>query len=414
MIIPSIDLMDGKTVQLVQGKEKVLERNDVYELAKEFNRYGEIAVIDLDAALGKGDNLSIIESLLKIVDCRVGGGIRSIAKVKELISLGATKVIIGSKAFECDRINYDFLNEISLQVGKQFIIIAVDVIGENIVTAGWRHNTHLNIFKEIPKLEPYCSEFLVTAVEKEGLMQGVDVELIEKVVKLTKNKVTVAGGVSTLDEIRSLSKLKVNIQIGMALYTNKINLKDSFIESLDWKKGLIPIIVQDEDSNVLTVAYGNRESLYKTFETSQMWYYSRSRSRLWKKGESSGNEQEFIKFRSDCDDDTLLATVKQKNFACHTGTYSCFGGRKFTLNYLHLVISDRLRNPRKSSYTATLTDDLLREKLLEEITELIEARSEEEIIWEAADVLYFVTVHLAKNKINFHQVLKELYRRHMK
>lgn len=414
MIIPSIDLMAGKAVQLVQGREKVLERSDVHELAKEFNRYAETAVIDLDAALGKGDNLSVIKSLVKIADCRVGGGIRNIDQIKELISLGAKKIIIGSKAFEGDRINYDFLQEVLLQLGKQFIIIAVDIMGEHIVTDGWKHSTNLDVYDAIPKLEPYCSEFLVTAVEKEGLMQGMDVELIEKVVKLTKNKVTVAGGVSELDEIRSLSKLRVNIQVGMALYTNKINLKDAFIESLDWGKGLVPIIVQDEDGNVLMVAYGNKESLHKTFDTERMWYYSRSRRRLWKKGESSGNEQEFIKFRSDCDDDALLAMVKQKNFACHTGAYSCFGDRKFTLNYLHSVILDRLKNPRENSYTATLTDDLLRGKLLEEINELIEARSEEEIVWEVADVLYFITVYLAKNRVDFSKVLKELYRRHMK
>ncbi len=108
MIIPSIDLMKGKAVQLVQGKNKKLEREDIFELAKEFNKYGEIAVIDLDAALRNGNNIDIIKSLLKIADCRVGGGINDINKAKELISLGAKKIINGSKAFENDKINNKF------------------------------------------------------------------------------------------------------------------------------------------------------------------------------------------------------------------------------------------------------------------------------------------------------------------
>ncbi len=245
-------------------------------------------------------------------------------------------------------------------------------------------------------------------------MKGIDSKLYTKLSKLSKNKITAAGGITSIDDIKFLSKLNMNLQIGMAIYTNKINLQDGFVESLDWDKGLIPIIVQDEDGNILMLAYANKDSILKTFQTGKMWYFSRSRNKLWMKGETSGNEQELIKLRVDCDSDTLLATVKQKNYACHAGNYSCFGLKKFTLNELYSVINDRLKNPKKNSYTSSLTNNLLKEKLIEEINELIEAKSKDEIIWEAADVIYFITVLLAKNKITFNEIIDELYRRRKK
>jgi phosphoribosyl-ATP pyrophosphohydrolase/phosphoribosyl-AMP cyclohydrolase len=414
MIIPSIDLMNGKAVQLIQGKEKKLERADVIDLAKQFNKYSEIAVIDLDAAFGNHNNLELIKSILKIADCRVGGGLRTLKQIKELISYGANKVIIGSIAFENDRINHEFLKSLSSEVGTEYIIIALDVINNEIVSKGWRHKTGLDIFSSLSELEPYCSEFLITSIDKEGLMQGINIDLFEKIAKRTKKKITAAGGISSVEDVQFLSNLGFNCQIGMAIYTGKMSLQDCFIASLNWAKELIPTIAQDEDGDVLMLAYSNKESIKKTFETNKMWYFSRSRNKLWMKGETSGNEQEFIKYRIDCDGDALLATVRQKNYACHTGNYSCFGSRHFTLNQLYEVVHSRLQNPSKTSYTSSLTEELLKDKLIEEIQELIEAKTADEIIWEAADVLYFVTVLLARNNITFQQVIQELYRRRKK
>lgn len=411
MLIASIDIMNNKVVQLRQGKEKMLERNDAYALAKDFDRYGEIAVIDLDAAMGKGHNSEIIRELLKIAACRVGGGIRSVEKAKELISLGAAKIIIGSKAFEHDTINHKFLKELVCAAGRNKIIIAVDAWNGEIVTQGWAHKTGLNLLETVAELEPYCAEFLFTCVEREGTLTGINMMTARDVLQRTKNKITVAGGIASIDEVKSFARLGADVQIGMALYTGGIALAEGFIESLDWEKGLIPTIVLDASGQVLMLAYSSKESLQKTFDTGRMWYFSRSRNKLWMKGETSGNAQELIRMRTDCDRDALLATIKQTGVACHTETYSCFGEKNFILNELYEVIRDRFAHPEPGSYTATLTPEKLAEKITEEAQELIEAHERDHIIWEAADLLYFITVRLAQQNINLNEVINELRRR---
>ncbi|UCE05742.1 MAG: bifunctional phosphoribosyl-AMP cyclohydrolase/phosphoribosyl-ATP diphosphatase HisIE [bacterium] len=414
MIIPSIDLMNGKAVQLKQGKEKVLERDNPIDLAKDFNKYNEIVVIDLDAAMGNGNNDTVIKQICSIADCRVGGGIRHPERAKELISWGASKIIIGSKAFEKDQINHEFLTSLNSAIGKQHIIIAIDAFEGEIVTQAWKHKTGLKLFDVVKELEEYASEFLYTCVEKEGGLQGTNLDTIEKLRQITTNQLTVAGGVTTMEEIRKLAKLDVDVQLGMAIYTGKIKLEEAFIESLNWKSDLIPTITCDSDGQVLMLAYSNKESLYKTYENGRMWYFSRSRNRLWMKGETSGHDQDLIKIRNDCDSDALLATVRQEGVACHQGSYSCFGDKKFSLNDLYRVVKDRFENPQPGSYTATLTNKKLREKLLEEAGEVVIAKTRDEITWEAADVLYFLTVLLAKSGVEISDVVNELRRRRKK
>ncbi len=411
MIIPSIDLMNGKAVQLRQGKQKVLERENPIDLAKEFNKYNEIAIIDLDAAMGTGNNHEIIRQICGIADCRVGGGIRDIEKAKEIFSYGATKVIIGTKAFENDEVNQNFLQLLESAIDKQHIIIAIDAFEGEIVTQAWKHRTGLKLFDIVKEIESSASEFLFTCVEKEGGLQGTGMETIRELKSITNNQLTVAGGVSTLDEVKELAAIGVDVQLGMALYTDKIKLDEAFIESLNWKTDLIPTMTTDTDGQVLMLAYSNKDSLKKTFETGNMCYFSRSRNKLWMKGETSGNTQELVKIRIDCDSDALLATVKQNGVACHLGSYSCFGKKEFSWQELYEVIKDRIDHPTPGSYTATLTDKKLREKLLEEAEEIVIARTKDEIIWEAADLLYFLTVLLVKTDVEIQDVLNELRRR---
>jgi len=225
MIYPSIDLMDGKVVQLVQGKreKKTIEIDDYLGVADSFKDY-TIQVIDLDAAMDRGNNIKIIKRLCKKYRCRVGGGIRTIEKAKEILFAGADKIIIGSAAFSDDKVNMDFMRELNKSIPREKIIVALDSMGGMLLVHGWKKNINIRIEKAIQILGPYCSEFLCTYVDKEGLMQGTNIDFFRRLRSLTRNKITAAGGISSTEEIKKLEKLGIDAVIGTALYKGKINL----------------------------------------------------------------------------------------------------------------------------------------------------------------------------------------------
>lgn len=409
-MIASIDLMEGKAVGLLNGREKIFEA-DALKLAGRFSKLFRLAVIDIDAAMGNGNNDALIKEILKIADCRVGGGIRSVERAKELLAYGAEKIIVGSKAFEGDRINEVFLKNLRDTVGRENVVIAMDCKDGIIQTEGWKHNTDLKVTEALHALEEYCSEFLFTDISRDGTLEGANIYELKDLLKRTKNTITVAGGVRCIEELKEINALGADAQVGIALYNGDIDLKEAFIETLNWSSELIPTVVQDVRGQVLMLAYSNKESLERTISSEEMWYFSRSREKLWKKGESSGNTQRLLKLRADCDRDTLLATVEQRGHACHLGSYSCFGAKNFMIKDLYNTVKDRIENPREGSYTATLDDIKVREKLLEEAGEIVEAKTKENMIWEAADVIYFLTALLAKENVAIDDVLFELRRR---
>ena len=225
MIYPSIDLMNGKVVQLVQGKKdnKKIEIEDVLGVARRFSKYN-IQVIDLDAAMGNGDNLRIVKILCMQFKCRVGGVIRDIDRAREIVDAGAKKIIIGSAAFKDNEIDILFLKKLDKFIGKEKIIIAIDSRDGKIVIKGWKESIGQDPVKVVKELEPYCSEFLYTYVDKEGMMEGTDFSTLRKLKQVSSNSITAAGGISSMDEIKRLERLKVNSVLGMALYTGKIKL----------------------------------------------------------------------------------------------------------------------------------------------------------------------------------------------
>ncbi len=405
MIIPSIDLMGGKAVQLRQGKEKVLERDDVLSLARRFSLYGDISVIDLDSALGKGDNLDLIKELCRIADCRVGGGIRTVEKAQEILAAGAKKIIIGTSA------NPDFLG----QLPKERVIVAIDTKDGFVADKGWTRSTKKLPEEVIFETEKYCCEFLFTDVDNEGMMKGFDPGRALVLREKTSNKITVAGGIKESSEVVYLESKGFNCQLGMSIYTGKIMLEDAFLSLLDFGKGqgLIPTIVQEENGQVLMLAYSSKESLKKAFSSGKATYFSRSRNIIWTKGETSGNFQELLKVRYDCDRDTLLFTVRQKGSCCHMGSYSCFGEKQFSLSLLYQVIADRVNNPREGSYTSkiSLKERWIKEKIKEESGEVLDYRDRENLVWEIADLSYFLLVLMAKKGITPDEIRNELARR---
>ena len=430
MVIASIDIQNGKVVQLKQGEELILQRDNAGELAEEFDHYGEVAVIDLDAAMGKGSNLEMIKPLLRKAECRVGGGIRTPEQAKELVSLGARKIIAGSSAFRDPAkkgagiaggefaVNVPFLEAMSKKIGRERLIIAVDARCGEIVVDGWKTPTGLELFEAAKAVEPFAGELLFTCVEREGTMTGIDLAPVRKLRETVSCQITVAGGVSTLAEIEQIAALGCDVQLGMALYTGKINLADAFAVSLNWKKdnfSLLPLIVQSPGGQVLMTGFTDAQALGETFKRGNVCFHSRTRNKLWMKGENSGNILKLIRLRADCDRDALLATAQPAGPVCHTGAWSCFANnRDYSWQFLQEIIAERFRNPAPGSYTATLDDELVREKVLEESKELCEAKTRDEIIWEAADLLYFSTVLMTRAGVSVQEILDELDRRHKK
>ncbi len=220
MIIPCIDLMGGKVVQLVQGREKALEGDAPLEMLRKFAAFPEIQVIDLDAAMGKGENASIIELLASRARCRVGGGIRTPDRARRLVAQGAWRVIVGTAAFT------PALEEIAAAVGPERVIVALDSKGGKIVVKGWREATNFTAEDVIGRLEPFCSGFLCTYVDKEGMMQGTDLEWFRRLRAATKHEITAAGGITTVGDIRALAAINVHAALGMAIYTGKLDLAE--------------------------------------------------------------------------------------------------------------------------------------------------------------------------------------------
>lgn len=224
MIIPCIDLQGGKAVQLVQGRRLKLSVDDVLGLLERFREYPIMHVIDLDAALRKGSNSQWIKTLCKRgkMKVRVGGGIRTVAQAKRILSWGAEKVIIGSAAFEYGKVRSRFLEKLAAKVGKENLIIALDTYGGRIVVRGWREKLKLEPKDVIPQLEPYCAEFLSTFVDNEGTMRGTDLKWFKQLRSATSLPVTAAGGIRSMREVRALEKIGMNAAVGMAIYTGKL------------------------------------------------------------------------------------------------------------------------------------------------------------------------------------------------
>lgn len=219
MMIPCIDLMDGRVVQLIQGREKALEGDEPLEMLRRFAAFPEIQVIDLNAAIGNGENSGIIELLASRARCRVGGGVRTADRARRLIEQGAHRVIVGTAAFT------PALEEIAAAVGPERVIVALDSKDGKIVVKGWREATDFTAEEVIGRLEPYCGGFLCTYVDKEGMMQGTDLDWFRRLRAATRHELTAAGGITTLEEIRELQAMGVHAALGMAIYTGRLDLE---------------------------------------------------------------------------------------------------------------------------------------------------------------------------------------------
>ncbi|MCG8406588.1 MAG: phosphoribosyl-ATP diphosphatase [Phycisphaerales bacterium] len=405
MIIPSIDLMNGAAVQLIGGREKAFDAGDPIPLAEKFRLAGEIAVIDLDAATGCGENSDVIHKLLRVGRCRVGGGIRTVDVALDWLDAGAEKIILGTAA----------VPDVLRHLPRDRVIAALDADSGEIMTHGWRQRTGRRVIDRMKELRDLVGGFLVTFIEREGRMTGIDRRRVSEIVGASGDaRVTIAGGITTPGDIAWLDGLGADAQVGMALYSGRLDLADAIGAPLvsDRPDGLWPTVVADQHGQALGLAWSNRESLREAVRMCCGVYHSRQRG-LWVKGASSGATQELLQIALDCDRDCLRFTVRQQGPGfCHLGTRTCWG-RTGGISEL----AGRLRTVREirptSSYTCRLFDDpqLLRAKLIEEAGELADAIDRGHVISEAADLIYFTLVAATRGGASFPAIEAELNRR---
>jgi phosphoribosylformimino-5-aminoimidazole carboxamide ribotide isomerase len=228
MLIPCIDLQGGQAVQLVHGRKRELAVADVFGLLKKFKKHRWLHVIDLDAAMGKGSNDELVRELCKRarkqfgIRVRVGGGIRTVSRAREIAGWGANQIIVGSAAFRNGKVNTRFLRQLSKKIPRRQIIIALDTAKGNITIHGWRTRIALQAEKVMAQLEPFCTGFLCTDVDREGTMTGANLDWFRKLRGATSHPIIAAGGIKTHREIAALEKLGMDAAVGMAMYKNRL------------------------------------------------------------------------------------------------------------------------------------------------------------------------------------------------
>lgn len=388
MIIPSIDLAGGQVVQLVGGRDKALDAGAPGPWLERFRLAGEVAVVDLDAAMGTGDQRDLIAELCRQGPCRVGGGIRDYERARFWLDAGATRIVIGTAA------------EPSLlrRLPRDRVIVALDARDGEVVVEGWQTPTGRDVQGRMAELRDLCGGFLVTFVEREGRLGGTDIVRAQGLIRLAGNaRLTIAGGVTTPEEIASLDRLGADAQVGMALYTDRLDLGDAIAAPLVSERadGLFPTVVTDERGAALGLAWSSPASLRRAVAERRGIYQSRRRG-LWVKGESSGDTQELLAVTLDCDRDAVRFTVRQHGAGfCHRGTATCWDDGS-PLDRLERTIASRIADASAESYTGRLLGDpaLLAAKLAEEAGELATADGREAAIAEAADLMYFTLVRL--------------------
>jgi phosphoribosyl-ATP pyrophosphohydrolase len=408
MIIPSIDIMGGRAVQLIGGKTFEMDCGDPLELCERYRIYGQIAVVDLDAALGRGDNFELILKMLRRASCRVGGGVRDADTLTRLLDAGAQAVMVGTKA------EPEFLSAFP----RERIIAALDGRKGKLAVEGWQADTGVDIRARLKELAPYAGGFLLTSIEREGGLGGLDLGYARDMLAFAdelsySGRLCFAGGVREAAEVAELDALGADVQAGMAMYKGILDPAEAFAACLrsDRPDGLWPTVVCDERGIALGLVYSDKESLKVALTERAGVYHSRTRG-LWRKGQSSGNAQELLRVDADCDRDALRFVVRQNGAGfCHRGKRSCWAPPAIGhddradsgFSRLERTVAGRRAEAEageapKASYSARLfrENGLLAAKLAEEAAELAEAEGPRRSAEEAADLIYFAAVKLAK------------------
>ena len=334
IFLPAIDIKDGQCVRLFQGDYGTAERvaEDPFETAAGFQKAGAawMHMVDLDGALaGEPVNGQMILSVIAAAEMNVevGGGIRDMKAVELYINGGAQRVILGSAALQ----NPGFLKDALAEFGDR-IAVGIDAKNRQVAITGWTQTASLDFIQFAKQMEDIGVKTIIfTDISRDGTLRGPNLAQLDEINHAVCCDIIASGGVSSAEDVASLRKLNLYGAIcGKAVYSGALDLTEGLRAAGDFsrlfqKSPLIPAIVQEEATGeVLMLAYMNEESLANSLETGTTCFYSRSRGKLWKKGETSGHVQQITGIKSDCDNDTLLVTVRQTGPACHTGSHNCF------------------------------------------------------------------------------------------
>ncbi|MCB1247672.1 MAG: phosphoribosyl-ATP diphosphatase [Acidimicrobiia bacterium] len=405
MMIPSIDIVAGRTVQLVGGEKPAIDAGDPVPIMARFARVGEVAVVDIDAARGEGANTEVIERLCAMGSVRVGGGIRDVIAARRWLDRGAHRVVVGTAA------DAEFLRALP----TDRVIVALDACQGEVVTHGWRKRTGTGVLDRVRTLAPLCAGVLVTFVEREGRMAGTDHDLAARIVEAAGDtRVTIAGGITTPADIASLDRIGADAQVGMALYAGAMTLADGFLAPVtsDRSDGRYATVVTDTSGLALGLVWSSTESVQRAIDSGAGVYESRTRG-VWTKGETSGATQRLVRIDVDCDRDALRFVVEQRDPGfCHGGTSTCWGEPPGLVGLERRIRSIASDPPTNSNTARLLADsDLLAAKLVEEANELAAAIEPGAVVAEAADLMYFAMTKIASAGVSLSAVGAELDRR---
>ncbi len=449
-IIPCLDIRDGRVVKGKKFKD-IQDVADPIALAKNYEKQGADVLFVLDITGNDRETfLNIIKSITSelSIPVIVGGGIRTLEDVAEVLDAGAYKASITSAAIT----DPNLLKLAAEKYGSEKIVLSIDAgrVDENTwhaFTQGGINDTGLDVIEWAKKGESLgVGEILLNSIDTDGVKDGYQIKLNQAVSNAVSIPVIASGGAGKLEDFHTLFA-ETNVTSALAasvFHYNEINIKDlkqslskqdipvrsfNMLEKIKFdEQGLVPAIVQDAKTNkVLMLAYMNKEAYEKTIETKETWFYSRSRQELWHKGATSGNKQTVVNMTLDCDGDTLLISVLPHGPACHTGEESCFftpiiEHKKDSHDVIHRIIDTiehRRKFPEEGAYTTYLFNegiDKVLKKVGEEASEVIigaKNNDRDEIKWEVADLVYHTLVLLNMTNVSIDDIKDVLYERHI-
>jgi len=384
----------GKLKSIYKNRVKN-DENFIINYARRINYFGNIV-------LSNCTSNKLLKEICSVAECYLMMNSPKFETIKSVLQMGVKKVIIHEKD----------IGNIGKKISKNVIIARITLqkklfLNNNIINLK-------EVLKDIfNRVNPYCSEFMIDYEEDLDINETTVLTVLDYISGFNKYPLTFLDFNNKLTEI--LEKKGVNPLISSRDMIEEKEMLSIFKSLINFQKqeGLIPTIVQDEHNQILMLTFSSQDSLTQALVQKRGIYYSRSRKSIWIKGETSGNYQKLNRVRYDCDQDALLFIVDQEGVACHLERYSCFGNKEFKLSDLYEIVNDRILNPVANSYTSKISKDerLIIEKIKEESNELINYTNDENLVWEIADLLYFIMVLMAKKGIKLQDVLNELWSR---